>query len=369
MSAGELERALAAAGLPGEPRHPLPADAHDAEVWAQLLGAAQRARMLGLLDQLVAAGTVVTTDAQATKLESLATQVGRSCALLDHLLIDVARRFTAESVDFRVLKGPVIAHLDESDPMARQYSDVDVLIHGDDLEPAVSALGPIGFDRDLPERRPGFDRRFGKEIPMVRQADGIDIHRVLALGAFGLAMPLPALWHDRDVLPLAGTELPALGLSGRFVHACITVELGDQTPRLTAMRDVAVLSWRPLEVDAVLALAPPGRGLGVVSAAVHRCREQLGDVVGPSGLEIADRTEPSAWERRALRTYRSHGGSNTSELLGGLLALRGTRDRAAYLRGLVAPSPTYRSSRRAAGRPREWRTGLLELRRARRSGP
>lgn len=77
----------------------------------------------------------------------------------------------------------------------------------------------------------------------------------------------------------------------------------------------------------------------------------------------------SSWERRVLRAYRAHGGTNTRVLLSGALAPIGAGERLAYLRGLLLPTRAYTEARRAAGRPAELRTGLHELARRRRDRP
>lgn len=370
MNVDRWTATLAAAGLPGAPRHRLPDDRLDPDSWSALLSTAQQTGMAGLLDRLIGEGQAPATEQQAEAAERLAYQAARNGVRLDRLLADVGARLEAADVDVRVLKGAATAHLDHADPNDRLYGDIDLLVRGPQLGEAVRTLGADGFARDLPERRPDFDVRFGKEVPMERGGiDGVDLHRVLALGAFGLALPQSEVWTNPESYEVGGVGLRALSVEGRFVHACVTVELGDQQPRVNALRDVALLSWRLRDHDRLFALAPPGRGFFVVRAALERCHALLGDVVAPDLLASAAAHEPSRWERTALRTYRTHGGTNTTELLGGVFGLGGLRDRAIYLRALVAPAPAYRRARRAAGRPREWRAGLRELRRSRPAEP
>jgi len=370
MSLDRWTAMLAAAGLPGAPRHRLPDDPLDPDSWSALLGTAQQIGMAGLLDRLIDEGQVPATDRQAGEAELLAYQAARNGVRLDRLLADVGACLVNTDVDVRVLKGAATAHLDHVDPNDRLYGDIDLLVRGPQLGEAIRTLAAEGFARDLPERRPDFDVRFGKEVPMERYGvDGVDLHSVLALGAFGFALPHAALWPDPESYEVGGVTLRALPVEGRLLHACTTVELGDQRPRVNALRDVALLSWHVRDHGKLFSLAPPGRGLFVVRAALERCRRLLGDVVAPEMLDVAAEHEPSTWERRALWTYRTHGGTNTTELLGGVLGLETLQDRATYLRALLAPAPSYRRARRAAGRPREWRVGVRELRRSRRADP
>jgi hypothetical protein len=75
----------------------------------------------------------------------------------------------------------------------------------------------------------------------------------------------------------------------------------------------------------------------------------------------AENHRPDRWQQVARHTYRFAGGTNTTTLLGGVLGLRSTGQRAAYLRGLMFPDHPYRAALRAAHRPAEWRTGAREL--------
>jgi hypothetical protein len=310
----------------------------------------------------VAEGRLAADHRQAEQAEVLAAQAARGCIRLDTVLVEVADRLEQAGIDLRVLMGPAIAHLDEVDPQCRLYADVDILIRADDLGAAEEVLGHAGFRRDLPERRPGYDRRWGKDLSLSGpDGDGVDLHRLLALGPFGPVLDGEALWTVAERLDLGGRALQALDREGRFVHACVNALLGDTVPKVVSLRDVAVLGNGPaFDPGRLDELAPAGRGAAVLVAAVAHCRSVLGDVVGDAGLEAAARSAPSRWERRALRCYRSQGGTNTTELLGTAFGLR-WRERPGYLRALLLPGAPYRQARRAGGRPAEWRTGAGEL--------
>lgn len=354
--------AVAGHGLGAPADRPPPTAPLGDRHWRSLMRSVRMERLLGLLDRAVADGAVPATAEQAADAEAAAAQSLRTVLHLERRLLTVADHLDRAAVPFVVLKGPAVARLDEPDPSMRNYADIDLLVGPPDLARAVTALGALGYVRDLPERRPGFDRSFGKEVPMADdRGSELDLHRTLALGSFGLCVDLPALWGSTEVLRLGGRQLTALDAEGRFVHACVTAALGDERPRLVALRDVAsISSARPLADRRLHHLAPAGRGAVVVALAVRMCRAALGDVVGSSASAFAASVTPSRWERVALRAYRAQGGSNTLELLSGVLAVRG-QARARYVRALVAPDAAYLDARRRAGRPREWTTGLREV--------
>ena len=324
-----------------------------------LLAEARAERLVGVLDAAVRAGAVAATEAQAEGLAAEAAQARRVVLELDDLLVEVSRLLDGAGVELRVLKGPAVARLDLPDRRQRSYADIDVLVRSASLATALDVLGSLGFARDLPERRPGFDRRFGKEVSLAR-ADGreIDVHRQLALGGIGAAMDLEAVWSRAAELDVDGTPMAALDAEGRFVHACINASLGDPRPRIVALRDaVSIAQAHRLDPARVAELLPPGRGAAVLGRTRAHVRSRLGlDLPLPAIDDAASR-----WERAVLRCYRAEGGSNALELLSGTLGMGSVRDRVAFLAALAVPSPAYRRARADAGRPRELTTALTEL--------
>lgn len=339
-----------------------PVSALEDHRWRSLLAVVKTERVTGLLDRAVADGALPATASQAEGAEELAAQFLGGILRLERALVDVAGCLGKAGVPFLVLKGPAVARLDERDPALRHYVDLDLLVRDDALATAIATLGGMGYGRDLPERRPGFDRRFGKEVSLANQLRSeIDVHRTLALGSFGLCLDLAALWESTARFTLGTTELVTLDAEGRFLHACVNAMLGDERPRIVALRDVALISTaNELRPERLRQIAPAGRGAAVVAAAVACCRSSLGAEVGEVAAAFAAATVPSRWERVALRAYRAQGGSNTLELLSGAMGVRGA-DRVRYLRSLLTPDSAYVAARKRTGRSAEWGTGLREV--------
>lgn len=359
-------RAVACHGLTAEGEEVALRPLDDGQ-WRSLVAAIRAERLAGLLDRAVADGAVPASPSQADDAEEVAAAYLHGVLRVERSLVDVAACLGRDGVPFLVLKGPAVAHLDEPDPAVRHYVDLDLLVRGDMLPPALASLATMGYGRDLPERRAGFDRRFGKEVSLVadRRLE-LDLHRTLALGSFGLRLDLGAFWESTASFGLAGIELTALDAEGRFVHACVNAMLGDARPRLVALRDVVRISTtHRLRPERLRRVAPAGGGAAVVAAAARTCLSTLGVPVGEEAAAFVAATVPSRWERVALRAYRSQGGSNTLELLSGALGVTGA-DRARYLRALLAPDAAYVAARRSTGRPPEWGTGLREVVRRRR---
>ena len=124
-----LTRTVAAHGLAGStwrsPHEPLPAADFD-----DLHAPVRRQRLTGLLWAAVRQGAMpVTQDAGGARrvghVESLAGVLA-----LEHLLLDSVATLTAAEIPTRVLKGPVVAHLDYPDPTWRTFGDIDLLVRG-----------------------------------------------------------------------------------------------------------------------------------------------------------------------------------------------------------------------------------------------
>ena len=113
----------------------------------------------------------------------------------------MADRFDSEKLDFRVLKGSAVAHIDFPDPGLRSFGDVDMLVRAGDFGRAVGVLETMGGRRRVPELRPGFDRRFGKGAVIKLPSDlEIDLHRTFVAGALGMTIDLDSLFKRKTPL-------------------------------------------------------------------------------------------------------------------------------------------------------------------------
>jgi hypothetical protein len=169
------------------------------------------------------------------------------CLQLELRLLEVADWFRdAGGVEFLVLKGPSVAHLDEVDPSLRSFADLDLLVHERDMDRAIATLTAHGAARRIPQRRPGFDRRFTKGVGLCCD-DGveIDVHRTLCLGALGFRIPLDDLFDDPDHFELAGERFAAPKLEHRALHAAYHAMVGSPAPALRTLRDLAGYLSRP----------------------------------------------------------------------------------------------------------------------------
>jgi Uncharacterised nucleotidyltransferase len=335
---------VAAWGLPNAhrfPREPL----GDAE-FGQLLGSSEQQRVLGLLGASVGNGAFPVTDAQRAQLEERWQGWLAHAVRVERLLTRISDALAARDIQPIVLKGVALAHTTYPDPAWRVFGDVDLLIESSRFSYAANAVVE-GLDgtRALPELRPGFDDRFGREILVRVGSIEVDIHRTFVDGALGLTITLPDMFADPTRFGLDGRTFTALAPEVRLLHAAYAAVLSDWPPRLVASRDLAqsVLHVNP-DPNRVIELAHRWRAEAVLTAALRLAWGSLRITERHALIEWADRYRTSMLDRALLASYRGRARGYTSQAAT-LLVLPGYRDRWAYTRALAKPSAEYRAAR------------------------
>jgi hypothetical protein len=354
--------AVAAYGLRGA-RLALPLVPLDDAAWRAFLDEVAYERLAGLLAAAILDGAFPATDAQIEEAASLHTEVAVVALLLERLLLVVADRFAGIDLEFRVLKGPSVAHVDYPEPSLRCFGDLDLLVRGSDFARAVAALEGDGGHRGVPELRRGFDHRFGKGATIAMPGDlEIDLHRTFVAGPLGMTVDHDGLFATSTPFALGDRELVGLGTEERFLHACVHAGLG-RPARLFSLRDVAQmsLSANGLDLDRVHRLADSWRARAVVARAVNLAWAafDLADSVALSAW--AESYRPDASETRMLDSYVGGDRSFTRQAIATLRVIPRRRDKVAYARSLVFPERRYLEAR-AGGRFDHVRRGTTHLR-------
>ena len=264
------------------------------------------------------------------------------CMRLETALLDVAEVFERGGVsEFRVLKGGAAAHLDEPDPSLRFTSDLDLLVRSRDFDAAVSALMGSGATRTHVERRPGFDHRFAKGLPLKRQNDRVtvDLHRTLVQGPFAVRTDPDRLFDDPEPFEVGGQRFLALPAWGRVLNSAYHAAVNGPIAPLRNLRDLAQYLSRPdLEPEVVAAEAARWRGEAVLERAVRLTLESL-PVEIPVWEQWLESVEVDPADRALL--LRGHRPSRWPVQWATLREMP-LRDRAAYLFALAVPSAEYR---------------------------
>jgi len=321
---------------------PLPDRALADLEWVRLLALTRTQRAEGPLARAISAGALVVTARQQDQAFAAHRAAMSLTLLLERDLLAVHTELTAAGVDLIVLKGAATAHLDEADPAARAFGDVDLLIRGSSLPAAIRVIEELGGTRRHHEPRPGYDTRFGKGVSFrfTRNCE-IDLHRTLAPGPFGLRIDLDALFASRQRYEIGGVGLDALDRPSRFLHACYHAVLGDAFPRLTTLRDLVRTAPRSdHECRIALGRAARWQATSVVGAGIDHAVGTFG-WTPPEPLRTWARLRPeAAREQRWLAAYTGDDRLPALQALQGLAALEGFADRVAYARAIAWPTST-----------------------------
>lgn len=335
---------------------------------ATFLDVARNHQLVGPALDAIAVGHVsVPTASIEHAIELHAAQLHR-CLVIEKLLFEVSDVLGEAGITPIVLKGVATAHLDHVDPGYRVFEDVDLLVGGDDIDAAVTALEALGFRRDLPPRTSSWDRRFTKDLTLLAPSGPeCDLHRTLVPGAFGFWLDVEPLRNATRPIEIAGRLFVALDDTARLLHAAYALTVGEERPRFVHALDFALMARRHADLDQVVACAEDHRAALVLGEATRLVESWIDWPLPPDdplhgSLARLGGIGSDRWIERAVRrTYRSAGGTNTATLLAATAAIPGVRARGAYLRGLVRPDARYRRARRSSARPDEWRTGVREL--------
>ena len=330
--------ACAAHGLLGS-RRSFPTEALSDAAFDALMGRLVSHRLVGLAASAASTGQFPVTKHQESALHASHVDAMCTCLHLEATLLDLQSEMEQQGLDCRVVKGPASAHLDYADPTLRSFGDIDLLVRSEQFDTAAALLDRLGYLRASPEPRPGFDRRFGKGAEFVAAADGtsIDLHRTFVLGPLGIQVQLDELWDGEETFLLAGRKIAALAPVQRLLAASYNAVVGDSTPRLSTLRDIAqlVLSGEIRSADAI-DLARSWRAEHVLALAVRATWDQLdiADVVSLSAWAGGYEVDPAA--ARALRTYHDDQ-AGYAGLAWATARLLPPRQRLAFLRALAFP--------------------------------
>lgn len=360
VSTLDILRWLAARDLPDHASRQAPeVDSTSAD---ELIAAAEAERLLGPLLDAANAGEIEMPERSLERLDDRHAAAMAWCVLIEARLLEVRSWFDAAGgVEHRVVKGPAVAHLDESDPTMRSFADLDLLVAADDLDRAVTVLEQQGAVRPWPQRRPGFDRRFAKSVTLT-SPDGIeiDVHRTLCDGVHGVRIRLDELFGQTNDFEIGGERIPSLTAPHRMLHAAYHAVLGSPTPRLMSLRDMARYMARDdLTPDVVVPIAGRWRGEAVLAAAAEATSATL-DIDVPPGTDHSDHSGWAAWsswsswsagvqtppaETEIIATQQREGSSFGRGKLAMMREMKGLGPKAGYGLAVVWPSSDHLAAR------------------------
>lgn len=238
-----------------------------------------------------------------------------------------------------VLKGPVLAHGAYPSPQLRSFTDLDVLVSGRALPDAITALVDVGYRRPRPDPSRGFTRRVAKATAL-QHPEGlvVDLHRTLTTGSSGERVDVDEVLAGRWVMRVGSGDIPAPRWEAHLVEAALHAVVGHGLTRAISVRDVAQVSALPdLDAEQVIDLAHRWRLARPVVLGLRAARDGLGASLPPVLDAWAfDPTTTNLATRRPASGAARSARSRMEEV-----RRSSPRRRAALLRALVAPDPTF----------------------------
>ncbi|MBJ7381701.1 MAG: nucleotidyltransferase family protein [Acidimicrobiia bacterium] len=335
--------------------------------WTQFHRELLLERLVPLAAYALDQGALTASDIQRAQITQDHARSMSLAVVLERRLLEVYSEMSLAGIDARVLKGSAVAHLDYPDPSWRAFGDVDLLVPADSFAAASEILTAAGAPRRFAEVSKGFDSRFGKGACFV-YADGlqVDLHRSIAEGPFGLTVDLDSLFNDVEEFEIGGVNLRTISRQHRFMHACFHAALGDVSPRLVALRDVAeMLLVNKVDLSDAVITARAWRAEAVIARAISLAWQRI-DLPPNDASAWANTYSPSGYEERALRAYTSENRSYATQVAAGVTAVPGITGKLAYMRALLLPSRQHISGRDSSYWAR-FRRGAAALRESRSS--
>ena len=340
-SGDRVLRQVASWLLPGAGDVDALADTHQAE---QLVAMAESERLLGPLLVAVDGGGLELPDDLVAKVLAGHESSMLWCLHLEVRLLEIMDWFDeVGGIKFLVVKRPAVAHLDDADPSLRSFADLDLLISGADMDRALRVLTDHGAERRIPERRPGYDRRFGKGTGLVcADQVEIDVHRTLAMGAHGVRIPLDDLFARSVSFDVGGRSVPAPCLVHRALHAAYHAVIGTPVPALRSLRDLAGYLTSPdLSLEELVSEARRWRGEAVLVEALRATFDGL-SFEAPEWRQWLDSVAP---DQRELAIIESTHYETTRPVRWSTLRELRWSDRGAFLWAVAFPSSEDLASR------------------------
>jgi len=225
--------------------------------WPRLLALAGDQGLLPLLTQKLshAESGVVPPDAQQTLKSSFREQMVFDLRMLAELY-RVLDRFAVQGIAVMVTKGPVLAQRCYGFSFARQYTDLDFILHDADILRATETLISLGYDAKVPPSAIRANRPAG-EYAFTQLATKllIELHTEKTFRYYPKQLSVSELLDRKTSVRLGEQDVPALSLEDELL--LISIHGAKHFwERLLWIADIAALiTHNPIDWDRAAAAA------------------------------------------------------------------------------------------------------------------
>lgn len=319
--------------------------------WEALYKIAKREALLPLLCDIVRDRGLVPVELEDRWRAYYASSLRRNWRLLAELEEAIAA-LTAAKITPILLKGAALIQTVYADPALRPMTDLDLLVHREQVADALHVLAAKGYRPVRPEARVGLTIEVENEV-MIQKPDASSVPLELHWSLFDSPhhqRRLAEEWWWQSALPVRGA-LPGahiLGPEAQVLHLCAHLALHHRGRGLLWLHDIAEilyyyqdrLNWELLltkatEYDLLLPLQQtlPRVAENWSAPIPAGIRLRLQELT-PSPEEVGTFKRLTADERPAVRRFWDD-----------LMAMRGWRQRLRYGLSNLFPSPIYMRQR------------------------
>ncbi len=274
-----------------------------------------------------------------------------------------------------VLKGAALGDTLYGNAALRPMTDLDLLLHREDVPAAQQALEARGYHRSAVEARPGLTLAFENEI-VLRSAGtpalAVELHwRLLDSPFYQERVDEGWFWETARPAEVAGTQALVLGLEAAFLHLSAHYVLHHQGRGDRWIHDIALLTARrgtAIDWDGLLARAASFDLVTSVQTVLHQLVSDWQAAIPDHVMDAADRLPISAAERQVVDWLLSAQRPVVQRFWADLASIGDRRQRWTYLLANLFPSAAYMQDRYGLpGRaliplayPYRWLTGARE---------
>jgi hypothetical protein len=320
------------------------------DVWPAVLDLAAAEQVAPLLHRAWRDAPGLPEKARARLHRAYVETAARNTLLLDELARALDRLDQAD-VPVIVAKGAALAETLYGNPALRPMVDIDLIVHGADLDRAIAALGPLGYGAPPAELAPGARLAYDNEVSLGRpdpRAVPIELHWSLFDDPhYQRRVPMGWFWATTEAASVAGRPARVLGPDALLLHLCGHLWLHHAGAGLLWHHDVAELLTRragDLDWPSVVRFAADWDLVRPLRAVLAAVAADWAAPVPATVLEALAAREPSPDEARRL-AERSAPRDVARRLLQDTRGLGGARQQAAFLRANLLPDPAYMRAR------------------------
>lgn len=214
--------------------------------------------------------------------------------ILTTQLLALLDAFQAEGIAVLPLKGPALAESLYPDPLLRPFSDLDILVRGQDVPAAVRALTREGYTLKPHLARLPLRTQMRLDFQLLfhhpRKAD-VDIQWETAPEDFPFRFDTSLLWRSRSSIQIAGQPVPILSGESLLLFLCVH-GAKHMWSRLQWLGDLARLVSSPLDWALALSLAAEAKCERPLLLGLLLAHQMLDAPVPPAILQRARAQQP-----------------------------------------------------------------------------